>query len=360
MKYPYALPLGTALLTGMAALPAQANLEVTPYGSLRIQAEAVSVEEDAAIDDDSYTGLRDAYSRLGVTANYDDIDKVDITATVEFPINSAHLRAEDPTFFQHYYKDNSMPRLANIAATHDNYGSLTVGTQWLAYYNHVAYPVDFFSSFYSGYATQTSFRRDAVTYTPPAMGGFTATVSGVDQTHRNGTRYLDTMQYALSWALGDLTLAAGYQDTEQETGDNADQVGASITYTTGPWRFAAKVEQLLSNNDSVEDDDPLTYNLYGSYSWSKYTAKAMYAQGEETDESAAFFQGDSVHLGLDYQHTENLKFFAEYFFEERGYAILQPNSKIHDGVNGDLPLTGYGNPTDADGQAIAVGLRYDF
>ncbi len=58
MKYPYTLPLSAALISGMAALPANAELTVTPYSSLRIQTEAVSVGEAQPGEDDSYTGLR--------------------------------------------------------------------------------------------------------------------------------------------------------------------------------------------------------------------------------------------------------------------------------------------------------------
>ncbi|MCG8393933.1 MAG: porin [Pseudomonadales bacterium] len=352
MNYQRTLGLSSALLAGLATLPAHADLEVTPYGSLRIQTEAVSVDEAQPGEDDSYTALRDAYSRLGVTAVYNDFDAVDITATVEFPINSALLRAEDPTFFQASYKGNNKPRVADINIAHDSFGSLRVGTQWLAYYNTVAYPVDFFSTFYSGYATQATFRRDAATYTTPSLGGLTATVSAVDQTDEAGTSYLDTMQYALSYGINDLTLGLAYQDTEDDTGDNADQAGVSLVYVLGGWRFAAKAEQLLTNSDAVQDDDPVTYNLYGSYSWNKYTVKAMFANGEETDEPAAFFQGDSYQVGLDYQYSEALKLFAEYFYEEKSYAIYTPNSRSFN------PLAPY--HTDSDGQVFAVGLRYDF
>lgn len=352
MNYQRTIRLPAALLASLAALPAHAELEVTPYGSLRIQTEAVSVDEAKPGEDDSFTALRDAYSRLGVSAAYKDLDWVDLNATVEFPINSALLRAEDPTFFQAYYKGNNKPRVADITATTENLGSLRVGTQWLAYYNTVAYPVDYFSSYYSGWATQATFRRDAVTYTTPGMAGLTATVSAVDLTHEAGSNYLDTMQYALSWVLGDMTLGLAYQDTEQDTGDNADQAGASLAYVIGGWRFAAKVEQLLTNSDTVQDDDPVTYNLYGSYNWNKYTVRAMFANGEESDEPAAFFQGDSYQLGLDYQYSEKLKLFADYFYEELGYAIYTPNARFDD------ILAGY--HADSDGQAISVGLRYDF
>ena len=353
MKQQRILPLSTALLAGFAALPAQADLEVTPYVSLRIQTEAVSVDQAQPGEDDSYTGLRDAYSRLGVTAKYDDFEHFNITGTVEFPINSARLQAEDPTFFQESYKGNNKPRVADITVAHDRFGSVRVGTQWLAYYNNVAYPLDFFSSFYSGYATQATFRRDALTYTTPSMGGFTATVSGVDLTDQQGTSYLDTMQYALSYAVTDsLAFGIGYQDSEQDSAKHADQAGISAAWSPGNWRFAAKVEQLLTNDDTVQDDDPVTYNLLGSYSWNKYTLRAMVAHGEETDEGDAFFQGDSAQVGLDYRHTENLKFFAEYFYEELGYAIYTPNSESFN------PLAGY--QVESDGQVFTVGMRFDF
>ena len=352
MKQTRMLPLSSALLAGLAALPAHAELEVTPYGSLRIQSEAVSVDEAQPGEDDSYSGLRDAYSRLGVTANYNDIDNLKISATVEFPINSARLRAEDPTFFQESYKGNNKPRVADITATHDSFGSLRVGTQWLTYYNNVAYPLDFFSSFYSGYATQSTFRRDAVTYQTPSMGGFTATVSGVDLTDQQGTSFLDTLQYALGYAVNDWSVGLGYQDSEQDSANHADQMGISAAWSPGNWRFAAKIEQLLTNDDTVQDDDPVTYNLLGSYSWDKYTLRAMIAHGEESDEADAFFQGDSAQVGLDYRHTENLKFFAEYFYEELGYAIYTPNSESFN------PLAGY--QVESDGQVFTVGMRFDF
>jgi hypothetical protein len=359
MKQQRILPLSTALLAGLTTLPAHAELEVTPYGSLRIQTEAVSVDQAKAGEDDSYTGLRDAYSRLGVTAAYNDFDWVDLTATVEFPINSAQLRAEDPTFFQAYYKGNNKPRVADITATTENAGSLRVGTQWLAYYNTIAYPVDFFSSFYSGWATQTAFRRDAATYMSPSFGGFTGSVSAVDMTDESGTSYLDTMQYALAWQLNQLTLGLAYQDTEQDTGDNADQVGASLVFAPGNWRFAAKVEQLLSNDDTLQDDDPITYNLYGSYTWNKYTARAMFANGEESDDPAAFFQGDSYQVGLDYQYSESLKLFAEYFYEEHSYAIYTPNTREEEAFQPGY-LTLAPSASESDGQVFTVGLRFDF
>ena len=39
------------------------------------------------------------------------------------------------------------------------FGDLSVGQMWMPYYNAIAYPVDMFSSYYSGFTTYTTFRK---------------------------------------------------------------------------------------------------------------------------------------------------------------------------------------------------------
>jgi predicted porin len=185
------------------------------------------------------------------------------------------------------------------------------------------------------------------------LSGVTASVSGVDLTDGKDTKYLDTMQYALSYSTEPLSLAVGYQDTHD---DRANIIGVSGAYTLGALRFAAKVEQLLSGDAVIENKDPIVFNLYGSYTVDKLTYKAMYASGDgkagNNDEADAFLIGDSYHFGVDYQHTKNLKFFTEYFFEENGYAIYTRKAEDF------TPLSGF--QKESDGSAILVGARYDF
>ena len=41
---------------------------------------------------------------------------------------------------------------------------------WMPYYNAIAYPVDMFSSYYSGFATYTTFRQgDTISYYTPSF-----------------------------------------------------------------------------------------------------------------------------------------------------------------------------------------------
>jgi hypothetical protein len=337
---------------------AMAELTVEPYGSLRIQAEQVSV--DKAVDpaqDDSYSGFRDAYSRFGVNASYPLANGTTLGGKIEIPFNTAQMQAEDPSFFEGFYKNNNAPRVYKLTAS-GNWGSAAIGKQWLAYYNNIAYPVDYFSSFYSGFATHATFRREAVTYTTPTFAGFSLTGSAVDMVDGGGEAYLDTNQFALSYTMDGLNMALAYQDSIDI---KADILGASASYKTGPWRFATKIEQLDSPASVTNNPDPLLYNVYASYKLNNYTFKAHYAKGDVTGDGTAFFQGDTYQLGADYQYTKNLKVFMEYFYEERGYAIYTQDSVAFDPLSAytdesTTPDTSY---TSA-GSALLVGARYDF
>jgi predicted porin len=327
------------------------------YGSLRLQVESVSVDQARAGEDDSYSGLRDDYSRFGIKASTSVSDDITLGAKIEIPYNLAELKSEDPTFFEGSYKQSNGPRIYNVYASSETYGSITFGKQWLAYYNNIGYPVDYFSSIYTGYATHASFRREALTYTSPTFSGFSGTVSGVDLTDGSGTSYLDTMQYAVSYAKGSFAAAIAYQDTHN---NRANLIGVSASYTTGPWRFASKVEQLQSGSGVETNKDPLIYNVYGSYTVNQWTLKAMYANGDgkagdssqADNEGDAFFIGDSYQLGVDFQYSDNIMFFADYFYEENSYAIATHNNDSFE------TLADY--QAKSNGTAFSVGARVDF
>ena len=339
----------TLLATSILLLPlsAMAELTVEPYGSLRVQAEQVSVDQARTGEDDSYSGVRDAYSRFGVKASFPLKNGTTLGAKLEIPFNIPQMQAEDPSFFEGFYKENNSPRIYKLTASGD-WGDASIGKQWLAYYNNVAYPVDYFSSFYSGFATHATFRREAITYSTPSFSGFKITGSAVDMVDDSKGDYLDTMQYAVSYNDKGLSLAAALEDRSKDAGDYTT-TGFSAAYTTGSWRFATKYE-ILENDDSVADQ--VIKNIYASYNMGKYTFKTHYAVGDEEAGGGAFFQGSSYHLGTDYQYTKNLKVFVEYFYEENGYAIYVEDSEEFDS------LGGYGNETN--GSAFAIGARYDF
>lgn len=125
-------------------------LEYDFYGSLRFAAESVRADQTANLDD--YTSWRDAYSRLGVRASHTINDDLSAFATLELPLDIPNKSVQDP------WNQTEDIRVAKVGIK-GNFGSLSAGQMWMPYYNAIAYPVDMFSTYYSGFATFTTFRK---------------------------------------------------------------------------------------------------------------------------------------------------------------------------------------------------------
>lgn len=67
------------------------------------------------------------------------------------------------------------------------------------------------------------------------------------------------------------------------------------------------------------------------------------------------YSGDTYQVGIDYQFNEPLKLFAEYYAEEKNYAILQKDTRSASDY-----LGAGGFSAEQNGKAFVVGMRYDF
>ncbi len=320
-----------ALAAGLPVAIQASELKVDPYGSLRTQVEAVSADNAQPGEDDSYLALRDAYSRFGVNASYDLANGTVLGAKIEVPFNTQNFNAEDPTYF-----DDQSIRVGKITASGD-WGSAWIGKGWLPYYNNVAYPVDMFSSFYSGWATYARFREYAAVYTTPSFSGLKLTASAIelDSGGEQGAHYV------AAYSRDGFTIAYGYEDMED---DLTDTHGIALTFTDGPLYVALKAEEAKP----AAGDDQRIANLYASYDYADYTFKGMIAEGDDDHWAPGF----SAHFGVDYKYSDSIKLFAEYFTEEKSYAILTEDPESYN------TLAPYAS--DSDGQAFLIGARYDF
>ena len=314
----------TALVTAVSAamvLPAQVMAqEVTFdfYGSARFQVE--SVNPDGA---DSYTGARDAYSRIGFNAEYAPTDNFAIVGQLELPLDLANRKVQDPANGQ-----SEDVRIAMVGVTGD-FGGLYYGRQWLPYYNAIAFPVDMFSSYYSGFATFASFRVDnTLSYYSPSFNGFSFAGSWSEVRGDSD----DQITATASYSFDDTTLSVGAAD--RGGSDNEREYGVSVMHSIGDWYVGAKYE--IKDNNGETDGDKAT-NLFVSYNLGQHTFKGMVAKVDG-------FAGDVYHLGYDYQVRSDLMLFAEYYSESEGSAI-----------SGEKRV-----PGAAGGSAFAVGARFDF
>ena len=303
----------------------ETDLDIELYSSIRLHLSHASVDEAFDGGETSYTGLTDAYSRVGAKAGFD-FGGTKISGKLELGLNMAELELGDPSFF-----DDQDLRIKSVTASGD-WGTLVVGKDWLPYYNNIGYPVDYFSTIYAGYTTYAFFRENQIAYTTPEYQGLTGQLARIERTGGGPSGW----HYVVNYQSKGLTLAIGREDMD---GDVGDTQGASASYTSGAWYLATKYE----NSDFGD-----IYNGFIQYSAGKARYKIGVGLGDQ-------FSGDTYHAGIDYQLYENFKLFAEFYSEERNYAILQDRAETASDYFG---ADGFG--AKQNGKVLALGFRHDF
>lgn len=341
----FALGLSGCIACG--DLAAQTISGVEFYGSLRTQAEAVRPDRDDRLD--AYASFRDAYSRVGLKVDHPLGGGLALTGQLELPFDSANVRMRDP----YDQGDAARPhgeriRLAQLGLR-GRFGAVSYGQQWMPYYNAIAAPVDMFSSYYSGFATYTVFRvAQTLSYATPEVGGLSlaAAYTGSSGNARSTSRIdAPRRQLAATYSLGDTRLAIGLDDGGDAGYGRNRLLGLSASHQAGALYLAMKYERFHTGNrrgSSFSSDGNQAINLFASYAMGASTFKLMLAKVEH--------YGDNiVHLGVDHQLSSDVKVFAEYY-REASTAVLTPRRGGLDDFDAGI----------GGGQALAVGLRYDF
>ena len=337
----------TPVIACLSGLPVQAEEKSRWtwdfYASLRTQIEHVNPDNHDVID--SYLGLRDAYSRFGLNLHYRIDSATNLFAQIEAPFDSANFRLRDP-----YDRAGSGPhssqslRLALVGAE-GPFGTLVLGKQWMPYYNAIAAPLDWFSSYYSGFATSTSSRVPRTTaWYSPEVKGFSLAGSW-SQAHGNEhspSRIDERRQATMSWTNGPLRLSAGVDDRDNPGRHRDRFYGLSGTWVHGDWYVAAKYERTDTDlPDAVYGDVQEAFNILGAWTSGRNTWKLMLARVEG-------FGGNIVHAGVDHRYNERLKMFIEFYHEAETAAITAKRKGL-DGF--DSAISG--------GNALMFGFHYD-
>lgn len=312
--------LNFMLLTACMASPAWA-IETELYGSVRMGFETVNPDGEYK----DYTGMRDAASRIGGKISETIAEGWSITAQMELPFDSVKLAKATTN------RRNSHVRIANVQLA-SPYGTLEYGRGWLPYYNNIAAPLDQMNSYYSGWASFANFRKkETLHYVTPRIHGFQLAFATSGD---NGDLPERHKQYTASYANEGLTIAVGHDDRGE--GSYANN-GVAISYTTDPWHFAAKYEEM----DSDDEYDGQTFqNLLVQYTLDdKNTFRAIVSEAEAWD-----FGKTVYHAGWSHQYDDALRLFVEYYEEESPAAVS--------GVEEE-------SGPAAGGQVLTTGFRYD-
>lgn len=338
MKKNTTLINGIALAIAMGA-PASllASVNIDLYGSARMQAEAVSPDSNANYasgGNDSYIGVRDAYSRIGLNATWQATHNLQLFGQLEIPFDMANFEVQDP------YDDRRDLRVAQVGIKTDQ-GSLAYGQMWLPFYNAISYKVDRFSTYYSGYATLAYFRAyNAVSYYSPDYDGLSFGAGVVMKDTSDQADTFDDNRYQLTgtYNKNGTDLSVGLEQVDNDSDEQL--LGMALGQQIDQLYVGVKFEQ---RSVKGADNQNVT-NLYADYQLNKYTFKAMVAEVEGYGEQI-------VHIGADYQYSKNFKTFIELYQQEESNAISNRKAGSA-GVFAD-GLVGGGN-------AVAAGFRYDF
>lgn len=312
----------------VVAVPGVQAVETDFYGSLRLAFESVNSDDTSAFDD--YTGFRDAYSRIGGIISTEVADGVTGSIKLELPLDLANGKQQRPD------KADDDLRVFKAQLSGD-FGTLWIGKDWMPFYNAIAYPVDYFNSYYSGFATTTTTRvPDTIAYASPDLNGFSFAGSFSKDAGSD-----DRTQFTASYKVNDkLSVAAGIDDP----GDVDLTVhGLAVTYNNGPWYLAAKVERFSTDRSAgYGKDGDTAAAAIAQYTTGKHTYTGLVGQFDGFGEQI-------FHAGYAYQYKPNVKFFAEYYDEEETAAIgFERKSTLDEWPGG------------SGGNVLTAGVRYDF
>ncbi|AFJ02984.1 Porin, Gram-negative type [Methylophaga frappieri] len=353
MVYPTAKSTVTGLLIGLTGLyflpPSVMAEEDEPwslewYASLRMQAESVRPDQTDALAD--YRGFRDAFSRVGVRTEYAFNPRHQLFGQIEIPFDSVNMRFRDSYDQGGVGRDERESLRVARLGYRSPVGTLVAGQQWMPYYNAILLPVDQFSTFYSGFASYTTFRvKETLAYESPVWGGFSfgASYSSQAGNARSSSRIDDRrIQAVASYAIENHRLSVGMDDRGNAQGFSDRLYGATWSFNPGPWGLAVKYEVTDTDNpNSFFGDDAQAINVFGSYQYQNNVFKLMLANVEGYGEAI-------IHAGVDHKYSDNLTLFAEFYQEQETAALTCKR----------CGLAGF-DAAASGGKVFAVGFRYN-
>jgi predicted porin len=178
------------------------------------------------------------------------------------------------------------------------------------------------------------FIPNAVSYTSPSMGGFSATVLSQVSAGVDANKYT---AYSGNFAQGDVSIAAAYQSKTNDYSSTAATAG----YQMGPLRLSGGY---VKHSDTVTALDTNTYTVGAAYAVTeKATVNANYARNNATNAATI------TNLSAYYSLSKNTGLYATYSRGTNGAGTLYS-------TRGD----GLGGASTASQTGYAVGIRKMF
>lgn len=332
---------GIVLTTLCATAQAENPVNTDVYGSLRIGLDHI----DANSNDDGLNG-RDFLSRVGIKANQQLTDTLQVTGQLEYGMDADIKQKNEPRL-----------RLANVGVK-GNFGAVYYGSQTTLWHKLVrgAYFSDGNDSLRQG-----AIRDDDLIQYYYQQGGLLL-AAGLQAEERDGDD-IDQYMAGAEYQLGALKLQAAYSKDNQ--GDNkGDLLGARIWYKINDaftlsalTHQASKDYDLYSGNssgdvktDSVKavsscsTEQRATHALYAQYRFGANMLHSRYAINQCDD------AGDADSVKVEYVRFISKKFRAWVAYEK----LTQDDDRL------EVASAGTAKASEDNVSAIQLGARFDF
>ncbi len=335
------------ILSIVLTLPAGvAAEELTVYGSVRVgirhidQSGRVFVPSDDddrlpeldVFDNGGEWDMSDELSRLGFRGSEDLGNGLSAIYHYEFGVDSA----DGPIL------GGAEKRLA-YAGLKGNWGSVTMGTNWIPYYNAVGEAVDLFwgpftANGYYEVAGLGNFEDDRsgnlLIYQSPDFGGLHL-LGSIKTSADGGETGIDEYQIAATYDNGSLFLGTAFRELRKDSTvvgiekkraaaaglcdgpapalicavkvKNNRQFGGSAGYR---FDFGLSISGSAQKSDDDLLDDWTSYDLYSEYAFGNNVVRAAYfnAENDKGNEQKT----DGWIVGFDHSFSERALFWVEY------------------------------------------------
>jgi len=295
-KLMIALAAGSALLAPMFV-----QADATLYGSLRMEYRMVSPDADGA---DSFDEIDNRSSFIG--AKFEQKwGKNTVFGVAEFKIRDDYS-----------YGDSKYMYLG----VSGDFGTVAAGKQPAPYYTYVNERVDVWNGEYEavGYTAvdylhgTSDIAPDAIGYITPSFGGFSAAVA-MSTAPQNGVKDKDEdniYHLAAGYKGEGFSVGFGYQHLDEAF----DIFGLGADVSFGDLTLAASYED--GDDDTDGGSEFTSFHLYAGYALGQATLMAGYGYTEENDDDLSVFS-----LGVQYDFTKTLLAYVEYFADDDGAAL---------------------------------------
>ena len=274
------------------------NTDISLYGRLWPKVTYSIPTDD---DRNPSTDIRDALSRLGVSANYKLSETLTAIALAEVRVN---LQSGSVDFFTEH--------LGYVGLQSSDLGLFAIGTQWNPYYNIVAAPTDVYYHRSSpfGYDYTGPFRTEQIVRYAHSFAGLNldlgVQLQGQDAGTGVGSKSEDYDQvYAgVGYSYGPVYVGLGYMGVAD--GPDYAGLGASLSVTDD--LYLAVTYQSIQVPDGPDQDSldlAATYSFRGGYT----LIAGIFTYDRNSDSDLKLFGNN---LTLVKALNDNVKVFAEW------------------------------------------------